>query len=85
MLIWISGPTGSGKTSLCNLFQTCGYSVVAEKLPEGKFNAFKSEPSRHCAGLQEEIIRSRFNGWKRLKDSRRIVGICPLVCIPGMI
>jgi deoxyadenosine/deoxycytidine kinase len=73
MLIWVSGPTGSGKTSLCELFRTCGYSVVAEELSETQFAAFKSDPARHCAGLQEQIIRSRFNGWKRLTHSRGIV------------
>jgi len=73
MLIWISGPTGSGKTSLCEIFRACGYGVVAEHLPHTQFAAFKSDPARHCAGLQEQIIRSRFDGWKRLINSRRIV------------
>ena len=73
MLIWISGPTGSGKTSLSELFRKCGYSVVIEKLPETQFAAFQADPARHCAALQEQIIRSRFESWKRLINSPRIV------------
>jgi deoxyadenosine/deoxycytidine kinase len=73
MLIWISGPTGSGKTSLSELFRKCGYDVVIEKLPETQFADFQADPAQHCAALQEQIMRSRFESWKRLIDSPRIV------------
>jgi deoxyadenosine/deoxycytidine kinase len=73
MLIWISGPTGAGKTSLCQIFRTCGYGTVEEKVPQSTFADFKLDPIRHCAALQEQIMRSRFEAWQKLADSSRVV------------
>jgi hypothetical protein len=57
--VWISGPTGAGKTTLSHLLRATGYSVVEEKLPEQLFRAFALDPVQHCARLQEEIVRSQ--------------------------
>jgi deoxyadenosine/deoxycytidine kinase len=73
MLIWISGPTGAGKSSLCETFRTRGYGVVAESLPKSTFAAFRSDPIRHCAELQEQIMRSRFKAWQELMQTSRVV------------
>jgi deoxyadenosine/deoxycytidine kinase len=73
MTVWISGPTGAGKTSLANVFTTLGYALVQEKLPKERFDAFSSDPIRHCALLQEEIMRSRFEEWRALSNAHRIV------------
>ena len=73
MNIWISGPTGAGKTSLCQIFRTLGYAIIEERFSESTFAAFSADPIRHCALLQEEIMRSRFEAWKMLTDTSRVV------------
>lgn len=73
MNIWISGPTGAGKTSLCQIFRTLGCAIIEERFSESTFAAFAADPIRHCALLQEEIMRSRFEGWKMLTDTSRVV------------
>jgi deoxyadenosine/deoxycytidine kinase len=73
MNTWISGPTGAGKTSLCQIFRTLGYAIVEERFSQRTFAAFAADPIRHCALLQEEIMRSRFEGWKMLTNTSRVV------------
>jgi predicted ATPase len=33
VIIWLSGPTGAGKTSLARSLRKSGYSIVEEKIP----------------------------------------------------
>ena len=73
MIIWISGPTGAGKTSLARLFQTMGYALIEERLSPSTFKAFVNAPARHCATLQKEIMNSRFDAWQRLENRSRVV------------
>src|SRR5580704_4802295 len=73
MIVWISGPTGAGKSSFAPLLSTLGFSVVQERLPEESFRAFTSNPIQNCARLQEKIMRSRFEHWQELRDAPRIV------------
>lgn len=74
MIIWISGPTGAGKSSLAGVLSVAlGYGLIQETLPKELFSAFTSDPVRHCALLQEEIMRSRFEGWRTMANCSRIV------------
>jgi len=73
MNTWISGPTGAGKTSLCQIFRSLGCAIVEERFSESTFTGFTKDPIRYCAQLQEEIMRSRFEGWKMLIDTPRVV------------
>jgi deoxyadenosine/deoxycytidine kinase len=73
MIIWISGPTGAGKTTLTAILQSFGYATVEERLSQDRLNAFTSDPVRHCASLQEEIMRSRLDGWQKLTNASRVV------------
>ncbi len=73
MIVWISGPTGAGKSSLAHIFHALGYVLVQERLPKERFRTFASDPIRHCALLQEEIMRSRFEGWRDLSSAPRVI------------
>jgi deoxyadenosine/deoxycytidine kinase len=73
MIVWISGPTGAGKSSLAAIFRTLGYSIVKETLPARLFGAFAADPARNCATLQEEIMRSRFAGWQAATCAPNII------------
>ena len=73
MVVWISGPTGAGKSSLARALRALGYAVVQETLPTERFRSFIADPVRHCAMLQEEIMRSRFKGWRDLSSASRII------------
>ena len=73
MIIWISGPTGGGKTSLAHVFRKLGYGLVEGRISEASLSAFVADPFRHCSSLQEEIIRLRFDAWQKLPDTSRVV------------
>lgn len=66
MIIWISGPTGSGKSTLAGNLGGLGYDIVREELPPDLFRAFRADPAKHCASLQEAIMLSRLAQWKRV-------------------
>ena len=72
MMIWLSGPTGAGKTSLARSLRASGYSIVAEDVPEELFRAFISEPAVHCEPLQRHIMQARYDGWRKVSDLPRI-------------
>ena len=73
MVVWISGPTGSGKSSLAQAFRAVGYRVVDERLPEELYRAFAGDPIRYCAPLQEEIMRSRYKASLGFSGDSRVV------------
>lgn len=72
MIIWISGPTGSGKSTLAGLAGRLGCEVIREDLPPDLFRAFRADPERHCASLQEAIMLSRLAQWKRAAEGAKI-------------
>jgi deoxyadenosine/deoxycytidine kinase len=73
MNVWVSGPTGAGKTSFSRIAQQAGFAVVHEQLPQARFDAFASDPARHCSELQREIMQSRFTTWKALASHPKIM------------
>jgi deoxyadenosine/deoxycytidine kinase len=73
MTVWISGPTGAGKTTLTRAFAEVGYSVIEETLPVEVFRAFSYDPKGNCARLQESIMRSRFESFQKLVKKDRLV------------
>jgi len=72
MILWLSGPTGSGKTTLAGQLANTGFAIVRETLPPPLFEAFRSDPARHCAALQEAIMRGRSEGWSRIPARRNV-------------
>jgi deoxyadenosine/deoxycytidine kinase len=73
MIILLSGPTGSGKSSFATILGQWGYSVVRETIPEDIFQRFRVDPVRNCASLQEAIIRARIAAWNEVRACNRIV------------
>ena len=73
MIVWISGPTGSGKSSLTRMLASLGCATVQEELPPELFRRFASNPAQHCEALQEAIMRSRFSRWQSLRHNRRVI------------
>jgi deoxyadenosine/deoxycytidine kinase len=73
LIIWISGPTGSGKSTLAGLMGGTGYRVIREELPRDLFQAFRRDPERHCASLQEAIILSRATQWRIAAGRKNVV------------
>lgn len=72
MLIWVSGPTGAGKTSFASFLGEKGYRVIKEEIPQQLFFAFAKYPKRYCFDLQTEIIKSRLSQWSRAQSARNI-------------
>jgi deoxyadenosine/deoxycytidine kinase len=72
MIIWVSGPTGSGKTTLTRSLRASGFSIVEENIPEELFRAFISAPKEYCEKLQRQIMQARFDGWRRVCGTARI-------------
>lgn len=73
MIIWLSGPTGSGKTSLVSILSQVGYGIVQEDAPMGLFEAFAVDPSRHCEAVQEALMRSRHQQYQLQSDKLNVV------------
>ena len=73
MVVWISGPTGSGKSTLTRMLAKAGFVAIEERLAEESFRAFVRDPSQNCGRLQEEIMLSRYETWRALTDHSRLV------------
>lgn len=69
MIIWLSGPTGAGKTSLARSLRESGWSIVEEYAPQDLFRAFASQPATNCEALQRCLMQARLDGWRRVSDS----------------
>jgi deoxyadenosine/deoxycytidine kinase len=72
MVIWLSGPTGAGKTSLARLLRRSGYFIVEENIPRALFQAFVSQPAANCEALQHHLMQARFDGWLKVSGASRI-------------
>ena len=73
MIIWLSGPTGAGKTTMAELLETVGYSVVRESAPVQLFADFVKNPRQYCSQVQEALMRSRHSQWLALPDREKVV------------
>lgn len=58
-IAWISGPTGSGKTTLANGLTQGTRQLVREVVPQELFKQFLTAPQTYCYRLQRSIIQSR--------------------------
>jgi deoxyadenosine/deoxycytidine kinase len=72
VIIWLSGPTGAGKTTLGRSLRKNGYSVVEENIPEDLFREFATDPVPNCEALQRHLMQSRFDGWREVEAAPRI-------------
>jgi deoxyadenosine/deoxycytidine kinase len=72
MIVWLSGPTGAGKTSLARSLRTNGYAIVEESVPGNLFRAFASEPIANCELLQRHLMQARLDGWRKVMGAPRI-------------
>jgi deoxyadenosine/deoxycytidine kinase len=67
LIIWISGPTGAGKTTFSELFFQRDWERVREIVPHKMFKDFASNPKKHCGPLQEAIMQSRLTQFSKMK------------------
>jgi len=73
LLIWISGPTGAGKTTLTRCLRDGGYAAVGEDLLGGRLEQFASDPKANCEPLQRHLMTARFESWKKIRSAPGIV------------
>ena len=73
MIIWLSGPTGGGKTSISQALRASGFSIVEETVPPDLFRSFAADPISNCEALQRDIMSARLNGWRAVSRNPRIV------------
>ncbi|WP_275784181.1 deoxynucleoside kinase [Pararhizobium gei] len=73
MIIWLSGPTGAGKSTMAGLLAKVGYSVVRESAPAPLFANFVNDPQQYCAEVQEALMRSRHSQWAALPNRKKVV------------
>ncbi|WP_299753379.1 deoxynucleoside kinase [Devosia sp.] len=71
--MWLSGPTGAGKSSLAEVLGSRGWGVVSEFIDPDIFAGFSADPHRYCAALQASIMRSRGSQWAAMNDFRNVV------------
>lgn len=76
-VISISGPSGTGKTTLSGFFGNIDkVSVVKEPISDELLKNFSNSPKRYAYSLQEHIITQRFESFNAIKnnsDTRVIV------------
>ena len=73
MVVWLSGPTGAGKTSIARLLDAAGHSIVREYAPENLFQAFACDPVDGCEPLQRYLMQARAEGWRDVQDTPYVV------------
>src|SRR5580693_1951658 len=73
MIVWLSGPTGAGKTSIAHLLGASGHSVVAEYAPKDLFQAFACHPTTGCEPLQRYLMQARADAWRKTMGMPSIV------------
>ncbi len=70
-VLWLSGPTGAGKTTLARSLRQSGYLIVEESI-SGPLLAFVSQPTANCEALQRQVIQARFDGWLRVSSAPKV-------------
>ena len=73
MILWLSGPTGAGKSTFANALEQRGWAVVREVIDTELFAKFSMEPREHCARLQASIMRSRQSQWAEMRGTDNVV------------
>ena len=73
MILWFSGPTGAGKSSLAKALEGRGWTVIKEAIDTGLFANFSADPRTHCATLQSSIMRSRQSQWAQLQGRKKVI------------
>ncbi|MEI9415752.1 deoxynucleoside kinase [Mesorhizobium sp. Cs1321R2N1] len=73
MIIWLSGPTGAGKTSVASVLSRHGYRVIRETAPTQIFEAFAAEPQRYCYDVQRALMGSRKKQWDATASRKKVV------------
>jgi deoxyadenosine/deoxycytidine kinase len=71
MIVWVSGPTGGGKSSLAGALRGLGYAVLAEDPPKEPFARFRADAAAGCAAFQEAMMRARAERWAGIPADRR--------------
>jgi deoxyguanosine kinase len=73
MIVWLSGPTGAGKTSIARLFDAAGHSIVREYAPENLFRAFACHPVTGCEPLQRFLMQARAKAWTDVREAPNVI------------
>jgi deoxyadenosine/deoxycytidine kinase len=69
--ISISGPTGAGKTTFCDIIcKRNRWGLISERIPTELFDNFNKNPYKHCFSLQKTIMQSRVESY--LKSYKKI-------------
>jgi deoxyadenosine/deoxycytidine kinase len=72
LILWLSGPTGAGKSTLAHALRVNGWSVQSE-LVSSKFLAdFQRDPERNCFKLQKHIMDERKLGWDAVSGCAKV-------------
>jgi deoxyadenosine/deoxycytidine kinase len=69
LIIWISGPTGAGKSTLARCLGESGFSIVGEDVSGHIFSSFVSQPAAHCEALERHLMVARLNEWRRVAEA----------------
>lgn len=73
MIVWVSGPTGSGKSTLVDRLRKNGWNAIREEIKPSTMADFSKDPAKNCAKLQSEIMCSRYKQWIKEKRTSRVV------------
>lgn len=73
MIIWLSGPTGAGKSTLASALEPRGWAVVREVIDPKSFAEFTNDPVAHCAAFQESVMRSRASQWEMVRRTEAVL------------
>ncbi len=73
MIIWLSGPTGAGKSTLASALESRGWAVVREVIDPKAFAEFTNDPVANCEAFQESVMRSRASQWEMVRRTEDVL------------